>query len=110
MEKKIINYFTPGSLPPAAHFFITKTLTMTQEERSYAISKAFFEIAIYCIVQNQNTYPHGLERLKHIKKILDRIDEIIDYDRLNYDHRFIKDVCQTAIIETEAFTKKIEEK
>ena len=83
---------------------------MSPEQRSYAISKAFFEIAIYCIVQNQNTLPHGLARLKHIKKILDSIDEIIDYDRLNYDHRFIKDVCQTAILETEAFIKKTEEK
>jgi hypothetical protein len=83
---------------------------MSPEQRSYAISKAFFEIAIYCIVQNQNTNPHGLARLKHIKEILDSIEEVIDFDSLNYDHRFIKRICEDAILETEAFIKKIEEK
>ena len=83
---------------------------MSPEQRSYAISKAFFEIAIYCIVQNQYALPLSLARLKHIKEILDRIEISTDCDNLNYDHRYITDICQTAIIETEAFTKKIEEK
>ena len=83
---------------------------MSPEERSYAISKAFFEIAIYCIVQNQNTSPHGLARLNHIKEILDRVDGIYDFDNLNYDHRFIKRICEDAISETELFIKKLEQK
>lgn len=78
---------------------------MTPEQRSYAISKAFFEIAIYCIVQNQNTLPHGLARLKHMKEIIDRVEVTNDLDDVNYNHRYFKNVLDSAITETETFIK-----
>ena len=93
--------------PPAAHFF-TKTNTMIPEHRYSAIRQAFYEIAIYCLVQNQNTLL-GLQRLKHMKEIIDRIHVSNDLDEVNYNHRFFKNVLESAIIETEAFIKKISE-
>ena len=79
---------------------------MTPEQRSYAITKAFFEIAIYCLVQNQNTLL-GLQRLKHMKEIIDKVEVSNDLDDVNYNHRYFKNVLESAIIETEAFIKKI---
>ena len=81
---------------------------MTPEQRSYAITKAFFEIAIYCLVQNQNTLL-GLQRLKHMKEIIDKVEVSNDLDDVNYNHRYFKNVLESAIIETEAFIKKISE-
>lgn len=81
---------------------------MTPEQRSYAITKAFYEIAIYCLVQNQNTLL-GLQRLKHMKEIIDKVEVSNDLDDVNYNHRFFKNVLESAIIETEAFIKKISE-
>ena len=81
---------------------------MIPEHRYSAIRQAFYEIAIYCLVQNQNTLL-GLQRLKHMKEIIDKIDVSNDLDDVNYNHRFFKNVLESAIIETEAFIKKISE-
>ena len=72
---------------------------MIPEHRYSAIRHAFYEIAIYCLVQNQNTLL-GLQRLKHMKEIIDRIDVSNDLDEVNYNHRFFKNVLESAIIES----------
>lgn len=77
---------------------------MIPEHRYAAIRQAFYEIAIYCIVQNQNTIL-GLHRLKHIKEIIDRIEVSNNLDDVNYNHRYFKNVLESAIVETETFIK-----
>lgn len=77
---------------------------MIQEHRYSAIRQAFYEIAIYCLVQNQNTL-HGLQRLKHMKEIIDRVEVTNDLDDVNYNHRYFKNVLDSAITETETFIK-----
>ena len=104
--KSKINYLTGQS--PSCPFFFTKTNTMIPEHRYSAIRQAFYEIAIYCLVQNQNTLL-GLQRLKHMKEIIDKVEVSNDLDDVNYNHRFFKNVLESAIIETEAFIKKISE-
>ena len=81
---------------------------MIPENLYSAIRQAFYEIAIYFLVQNQNTLL-GLQRLKHMKEIIDKVEVSNDLDDVNYNHRYFKNVLESAIIETEVFIKKMSE-